>query len=421
MDWTDLLVRPGEMLLPRRDLDLRLWACVACDQFTSQPRYWKDVAALVGDRPSALRLILPECCLAEADKRIPPIHEEMRRFLDQGVLEIGVKNGFILTVRSTGSGQRAGLVALMDLEGYDCRAGSTSPIRPTEGTIAERIPPRVAVRWGAALDMSHVMMLIDDVGASVIEPLYEKRMKLENLYDFPLMMSGGHAAGYRVTDPGDTGGVMDALERLHAERAGENPLLYAVGDGNHSLAAAKSCWDALRPSLTPKQRLNHPARFALVELVNIHNEALRFEPIHRLVTGCDGDALLAEWGAHAAAGIHAAPAGSTAIPCVLAGGDRTVRAAGSTPMKAAAALQAFLDTWLAAHPQAKLDYIHGEAALREMASRENSLGFLMPKLEKGALFAAVGEEGVLPRKAFSLGEAHEKRYYLETRRLDRFP
>jgi len=344
---------------------------------------------------------------------------EMRHYLDQGILEIGVKNGFILTVRDTGNGQRIGLVALIDLEGYDCRVGSTSPIRPTEGTIKERIPPRVEVRQGAALDMSHVLMLIDDAKASVIEPLYEKRMKLEKLYDFQLMMGGGHALGYGVADPGDMVGVMDALGRLRSGLPEENPLLYAVGDGNHSLATAKSCWETLQPSLTYKQRLTHPARFALIELVNIHNEALRFKPIHRLVTGCDGDALLAEWGMHRAAGmIPPLGAGSMAIPCVHAGRNATVQIATSKPMRAIATLQAFLDAWLVAHPKAKLDYIHGEAELREMAAKENTLGFLMPQLEKGALFATVDEEGILPRKAFSLGDAHEKRYYIETRRLD---
>jgi len=419
LDKTDLWIKPGEILLPRKDLDWPLWACVACDQFTSQPRYWEEAAALVGDRPSALRLILPECYLAEAPTRIPKIHEDMRRFLDRGILETGVKNGFVLTVRDTGDGERMGLVVLMDLEGYDCRAGSVSPIRPTEGTIKERIPPRVKVRRGAALDMSHVLMLIDDVQASVIEPLYEKRKKLAKLYDFPLMMGGGHVSGYGVADPGDLARIMDALGTLRSGLAGENPLLYAVGDGNHSLAAAKSCWEALQPSLSPKQRLHHPARFALVELVNIRSEALVFQPIHRLVTACDGEALLAEWGASAEAGSNPVPGGgSTEIPCVCAGRNATVLIATPKPMKAIAALQAFLDAWLTSHPKAKLDYIHGEAALREMAAKESALGFLMPQPEKSALFAAVDEEGVLPRKAFSLGEAHEKRYYIETRRLD---
>ncbi|MCL1854223.1 MAG: DUF1015 domain-containing protein [Clostridia bacterium] len=420
MDEADWLVRPGEVLLPRRDLDWRLWACVACDQFTAQPRYWEEVAALVGDRPSAFKLILPECYLAEAQKRIPKVHDEMRRCLDQKILEVGVKNGFILTVRSTNSGQRAGLIALMDLEGYDYRPGTAPPIRPTEGTIEARIPPRVKVRQNAALDMSHVLMLLDDARASVIEPLFNRRMELDKLYDFSLMMGGGHTAGFGVTSSGDKAGVMDALRRLASECNGQNPLIYAVGDGNHSLAAAKSWWETLRPTLTPKQRLNHPARFILVELVNIHDEALHFEPIHRLVTGCDEYALLTEWDAYAAAaGIEPGlGAKSAAILRVLAGRDTVVNPSGSTHIQTIAALQAFLNIWVAAHPEAKLDYIHGEAALREMASVKGAAGFLMPALEKDALFTVVNEEGVLPRKAFSLGEAHEKRYYLETRRLE---
>lgn len=417
----ELLVTTGEWLLPGPGVDNTAWACVACDQFTSQREYWEQAARRVGEKPSTLKLILPESYLEEAGERIPKIHEEMRRYLAQGLLEGKAAHGFILTVRRTQSGSRAGLVALMDLEGYDYRPGSGSLIRATEGTILERIPPRLGVRRGAALEMSHVLMLLDDPQGTVVEPLLAKRQALELLYDFPLMMDGGHVTGYAVTGAGDIQGVYDALGLLKAALEGEKPLLYAVGDGNHSLAAAKAYWEELKPGLTPRQQEDHPARFALVELENIHDSALRFEPIHRLVTGYPPQALLADWQAYAQErGMRLLEdGGNQEILCVFGGRERRVSIAGSPQMLAVGTLQVFLDAWLQEHPQAALDYIHGEEALRSLSAGRDAMGFLLPKPDKHSLFATVQQEGALPRKTFSMGEAWEKRYYLETRRLAR--
>ncbi len=419
MNPRELFITTGEILLPRKDVDLTAWACVACDQFTSQPEYWQQVALQVGERPSTSKLILPECYLAEAQARIPKIHQEMREYLAQGLLERKVLDGFVLTERSTGSGARVGLVALIDLEGYDYRAGSTSLIRATEGTVLERVPPRAAVRRGAALEMSHVMLLLDDFMQSVVEPLYQKRQTLEKLYDFPLMMEGGHVTGYAVTDPQDIQGVYEALKRLKEQQGGPSPLLYAVGDGNHSLAAAKSCWEERKARLSPAEQQSHPARFALVEVENIHDDALQFEPIHRVVTGYDGDTLLEEWAAYAQSQGMSLAGGPDAqeIICVLEGKEVTVGVAGEVHSLAVGTLQAFLDDWLPAHPTARVDYVHGEAAVRSLTQGEGAIGFLLPKPEKDSLFATVRQAGVLPRKTFSMGEAHEKRYYLETRKL----
>ncbi len=421
MEPKELRIRTGEWLLPHGGVDLTAWACVACDQFTSQREYWERAAELVGEKPSTLKLILPESYLEEAGERIPKIHQEMERYLAEDLLEPKADRGFILTVRRTGSGTRAGLVALMDLEGYDFRPGSDSLIRATEGTILERIPPRLAVRRGAALEMSHVLMLLDDPGKTVVEPLLARAGDLELLYDFPLMMEGGHVTGYAVTDPRDIQGVYAALGLLKAGLKGEKPLLYAVGDGNHSLAAAKTYWEELKPGLSPRGREDHPARFALAELQNIHEEALMFEPIHRLVTGYEGQALLEDWGTYARA--HGMSlegwAGSQEILCVFGSQQRKVTLAGSPQMLAVGTLQTFLDHWLREHPGAGLDYIHGEEALRALAQGDEAIGFLLPKPEKGSLFATVRQEGALPRKTFSMGEAWEKRYYLETRRLTR--
>ncbi|NLV58545.1 MAG: DUF1015 domain-containing protein [Clostridiales bacterium] len=419
MDPRELLVRTGEWLLPKDGVNLATWACVACDQYTSQREYWEKAAELVGDKPSTLKLILPECYLEGAEERIPKIHQEMKKYLEDGVLEGKACGGLILTVRTTPSGNRVGLVVLIDLEGYDYRPGSASLIRATEGTILERIPPRLAVRRGAALEMSHVLMLLDDPERSVVEPLYEKCRQLPCLYDFPLMMGGGRVAGYAVANPQDIQGVYTALGQLKAGLQGDKPLLYAVGDGNHSLAAAKAYWEELKPGLSAEKQECHPARFALVELENIHEEALVFKPIHRLVTGYAPEALLEDWRSYAESRGMSLEGGkgSQEILCVYGEMEKLVRVDHSPQMLAVGTLQAFLDNWLPDHPGVKLDYIHGDDTLRALARQEGAMGFLLPKPHKDSLFATVRKEGVLPRKTFSMGEANEKRYYLETRRL----
>ena len=419
MKETESLVRPGTFLIPREGADWAAWACVACDQFTSQPQYWQEAAQQVGHKPSTLKLIVPECYLQEAAARIPKAHAHMRDYLAQNLLTAGVTEGFILTERVTESGTRLGLIVLVDLEAYDYQPGSTSLIRPSEGTVLERLPPRVQVRQGAALEMSHVLLLVNDEKRTVIEPLYEQRASLPKLYDFSLRQNGGHVTGYAVTQPADIHAILGALDALHADIAGNNPFLYAVGDGNHSLAAAKVCWEALRPALSKDQQLNHPARFALVELENIHCDALCFEPIHRLVIGCDGAALLAAWSAFR----QKEPLqegdldGVQSVTCICGTQEETVTLPGHSSTQALVALQSFLDAWLPAHPEAMLDYVHGEDAVRALAAQDNAVAFLLPKPDKNGLFDTIRQHGALPRKTFSMGEAHEKRYYLETRKL----
>ncbi|MDD3410494.1 MAG: DUF1015 domain-containing protein [Eubacteriales bacterium] len=413
----DLYFGTGELLLPAAGVDPTAWACIACDQYTSQPEYWRGAAAQVGDRPSALNLILPECFLGEAAARVPKIHQTMRDYLAQGVVTPAVRDGFILTERSTGSGARVGLVGLMDLEGYEYQAGSRSPIRATEGTIVDRIPPRLSVRRGAALELSHVLALIDDPMMSVVEPIYDRRDSLQKLYDFPLMLGGGHLVGYAVTDPGDLTAIFDALRALKA-RVGSG-LLYAVGDGNHSLATAKAYWEEIKPSLTPEQREYHPARFAMVELENIHDDALTFEPIHRVLYGYDGDTLLDELARY----VHerdlslAGGENTQEIDVVFEGKQVRLSLSGSSQALAVSALQTFLDDWMPRHPGTRLDYVHGEESVRALVSGEKAVGFLLPAMDKSSLFPAVEKLGALPRKTFSMGAAHEKRYYMEARRL----
>jgi hypothetical protein len=411
----DACIRTGELLLPNHTVDPTAWACVACDQYTSQPAYWREAEALVGDRPSALKLILPEIYLDQAKERIPQIHSAMRAYLANGVLTPRVKQGFVLVERSTGEGARLGLVAMLDLERYDYREGSRLPVRATEGTILERIPARLAIRRGAPLELSHVLLLYDDPMHGVTEPLHERRASLVKLYDFPLMMGGGHLTGYAVTDPKDIQGVYDALGTL-AARSG---MLFAVGDGNHSLAAAKDFWDELKTTLPPEARETHPARCAMVEIENIHDDALIFSPIHRVLYGFDGDDLLCELEAWTIGKgwTLAATEDAHAVAVVYEGKEVPLNVGGSGERLAVGALQTFLDDWMRGRPGLRLDYVHGEAAARALAAQPNTVAFLLPAMHKSELFPTVEALGTLPRKTFSIGEAHEKRYYMETRRI----
>ena len=405
----DNALHTAEILLPRPGTDMEKWAVVACDQFTAQPDYWQRADALAGEAPSALRLILPEAWLGEGDARIPAIHAAMADYLRRGALVPAVKDGFVLVERTTAAGVRPGLVVALDLDAYDYMKGSASLIRATEGTVLERVPPRARIRAGAPLELPHVMMLIDDPGMTVIEPLMAKRDALRPLYDFKLMLGGGHLRGWAV-EGADTEGVFAAVDALNARSDG---LLYAVGDGNHSLAAAKCCWQELAPTLSHEERERHPARFALVELVNLACPALAFEPIHRALFGVDPEALIAEYRAYLAE--NGADEGEGDDLIAFDGADNRWRFRSEQhPLRL---LQAFLDGYLARHPEASIDYIHGEDALRRLVARPDTLGFMPRAFDKGELFGYIRQYGVLPRKTFSMGEATEKRYYVEARKI----
>ena len=418
----NIAIRPGEFLLPAPHVCLPTWACVACDQFTSQKEYWEQVDRLVGGAPSAYRLILPECYLGESMKRIPQIQQTMARYLDDGTLQSAMPCGYILVERDTDSGTRQGLMALLDLEQYDYRRGSKSLVRATEGTIESRIPPRLQVRRGAPVELSHVLVLIDDPQQTVLEPLSERRGELPVLYDFPLMMDGGHLTGYAVTEGEDIRRITEALEALKAAQ-GEDALLFAVGDGNHSLATAKAYWEELKPLLSPAQQLSHPARYAMVEIENVHDDALIFEPIHRVLFGYDGDTLLDELHRYMAEhNLQHAPENDLAqdegdVLVTFEGKEVRLSFQDDTQSLVVGTLQVFLDDFLARHPECTLDYVHGEETVRALVKGERAVGFLLPALDKLALFPAVKKDGALPRKTFSMGEANEKRYYMEARKI----
>ena len=395
---------PSEILLPRAGTDLSRWAVIACDQFTSQPEYWDAVGRYVGDAPSTLRLVQPEAYLNHAADAAE-IQRTMEQYLAEGMLSPAVTGGFVLTERTTPAGVRLGLMAALDLECYDFTTGSLL-CRATEDTVTDRLPPRVKIREGAPLELPHVMVLIDDPACTVIEPLHTRREDADLLYDFELMEQGGHLRGWRL----ETDAPLEALSRsLQALNDASDGFLYAVGDGNHSLATAKMCYERAKAASAPNTEV---LRYALVEIVNLHSPSLVFHPIHRLLTHCApqeiADAFAARYGA-------ASGAETQNIVFITPQGEVTVPFGG--PLLPVAAVQSFLDELLSVHPEIGLDYIHGEADLRELCRGSDSLGILLPAIGKATLFPGIRSGGHLPRKAFSIGEAREKRYYMECRKL----
>lgn len=412
MDPTRLPILPADILLPRPGADLSRWAVVACDQYTSQPEYWRAVEDYVGGAPSALNIVYPEVYLSEGEARIRRIQAEMQKYLENGTLVPAVKNGFIYLERTTPAGVRPGLVVLLDLESYDFTPGADVPVRATEGTILERIPPRVKIRRGAPLESPHVMVLLDDPGCTVIEPLQAQTAALRPLYDFELMQGGGHLTGWAVEGE-QVRRTLAALEALFETSGG---FLAAVGDGNHSLATARQCWLDLRERIPERERARHPARYALIELNNLHAPALVFEPIHRVLTGVDPADVqerFADWCAERGAALEA----GSEITWVQGGEETGARIAHAPNPLPVAVLQPFLDDYLKARPGAEIDYIHGADVVRQLAQKDGALGILLQPIDKASLFPAIRQGGVLPRKTFSMGEAFEKRYYMECRRI----
>lgn len=411
---------PADILLPRPDIHPTTWACVACDQYTSQPEYWAHVAQQVGDAPSSLKLMLPECYLSETDQRVPVIHRTMQAYLQSGILQQAVTDGFVLVERSTPSGARLGLVCAVDLEQYDFTAGAKPPVRPTEETIASRLPARLTIRCGAPIELSHILLLMDDPMQSVVEPLYELRSELPLLYDFPLMAGGGHLKGWAVQGEELKQKIYDAIMMLK-RRQGEQPLLFAVGDGNHSLATAKAYWDEIKGSLSPAEQLTHPARYALAELENIHDDALIFEPIHRVLTNVDPYAVMQDWTlyCHERGMDLSEGEAEQNVQVIYNGMEATAAIANADGALPVDTLQRYLDDYLRRHPEAAIDYIHGDDVVRQLCQKPDTMGFLLPPLDKSRFFPAIKALGVLPRKTFSMGHAHEKRFYMECKKITR--
>ena len=410
----DILLPDFNKVSPER------WAVVACDQFTSEPEYWQAAKDTVGDSPSTLNLILPEVYLSETEKRLPLINETMKTYLRDQLIRHKDSMIFVERVQSDGSIRR-GIVMSVDLEAYDYRRGADSLIRATEATVVERIPPRVAIRRDACIELPHVMLLIDDEERRVIEPLIGNAGD-DVAYDTPLMLGGGRIKG-RFLNGDEKAAVAEALDSLItpeviAKRYGKeglSPLLFAVGDGNHSLASAKATYEEVKAAIGAEAAATHPARFALVEVVNIHDDALKFEPIYRVVFGVDPQELISELQNYVAGLSGDAKEQSFTYLFGDTEGQMTI----PYPEKqlTVGTLQDFIDGYLSTHSGAEVDYIHGEESVRTLVKRKNSIGFLFSGMTKDALFPTVMFDGALPRKTFSMGHAEDKRYYMECRQI----
>ncbi|GIV66777.1 MAG: hypothetical protein KatS3mg047_1170 [Bellilinea sp.] len=435
--YSDIGVQVADILLPKKGIDLRKWATIACDQFTSQPEYWEQVAKEVGDAPSTLNLILPEVYLGKPEEleRIQTAQTTMRQYLDNGIFD--VHSGLIYVERTVNGKTRHGLILALDLEKYDYSPGSQTLIRATEGTIVERIPPRMRVREGAVIELPHILVLIDDPEKTVIEPVGQHSDSLIPLYDFDLMQGSGHLKGALVANLEVEKQVIRALERLASPEvfypkygvgSEKGILLFAVGDGNHSLATAKACWEKLKPCVG----MYHPARYALVEIENLHDPGLVFEAIHRVIFnvkyspltalkrffGEESITLTACPNAHEMEKTVQEQVGkSQTFGIVSPEGYSTATIHHPMSNLVVGSLQAFLDDWLKQGGADKIDYVHGEDALYHLSKQQGNCGFYLPAMDKNELFRTVILDGVLPRKTFSMGEAIEKRFYVEARKI----
>lgn len=386
---------PANILLPKKDYEK--WAVIACDQYTSDNEYWQAVEKTVGDAPSALNIILPEIYLEDTTDRVSKINAFMNKYLESDVFE-NFEDSFVYVEREiTGGRVRRGVVGMIDLTEYDYNAGSTALCRATEQTVAERIPPRVAIRKDAPIEIPHVMVFINDPENKVLGLLEAKKNELPEIYDFALMQNGGHIEGYRVSgEICET--VNSALESLV-----DNGFLYAVGDGNHSLATAKECY-----RLNPTEQ----NRFALVEIVNIYDHAIEFEPIYRVLFNCDKAHLLSEF----KKSVGFTDETGHRFEVVTFDGSEIVYA-NPTAELPVGTLQAFLDDYLKSNPEVRIDYIHGIEDTKKLCEKANTVGFIFDGMRKDELFSAVAADGSLPRKTFSMGHADDKRFYLEARKL----
>ena len=448
---------PANILLPNDGIDMEKWSVIACDQFTSQADYWKAVEKYVADAPSTLNVVFPEIYLGTItdDERIKYINTTMDTYLTDGTLKQAVTDGYVLVERTTESGVRLGIVGLIDLEDYDFDPKNKTLIRATEGTVISRIPPRVKIREHAAIELPHVMLLVDDpvdgqngelcqnesqenavniatIKHGIIEYVYAIRDTLRKLYDTELMQEGGHIRGYAIEGEA----AKQLTEAFAAKQESCGGFLFAVGDGNHSLATAKTCWENIKKSgkFTEEQLKTHPARYALVEICNLHSEALEFKPIHRLLTNVDVKDMLSFFEAEITKqGLESAEGDEIVFEYVESGNDDSAKQANGNEAVSennygisitnrgdrlpVEILQGILDKYLETHDNVSIDYIHGDEALHGLVKETKGCGIFLQSIDKSTLFPAINAGGVLPRKTFSIGEANEKRYYMECHKI----
>ena len=412
---------PADILLPV-NCDMNKWSVVACDQFSSQPEYWAALETAIGDAPSTLHLMLPEAYLETRDQfaEAERINACMRRYLADGIFR-ELPASYLYVERTLPSGAvRRGLVGALDLEAYDYSSDSVSPIRATEGTVEERLPPRVRIRREAPLEMPHIMVFIDDAEQTVLQPLSAQKAALHQVYGFSLNGGGGELRGWQVS-----GAAAEVLEkaidglgdetRLREKYGDCAPAIFAMGDGNHSLATAKKCWEELKPTLSEAERETHPARYSLVELVNIHDEAITFEPIHKVLFDTDPAAFLDECAAFwSKNGGNAS--GRHTLKLVVGEREAELTVPGLTIGQLIGRAEEFCQGYMAAHG-GRIDYIHNDDTAITMGRRPGCAALLLPRMEKGELFPSIIRSGPFPKKSFSIGHAEDKRYYLECRKI----
>jgi hypothetical protein len=432
-------IKIPDLLLPKHIIDPQKWAVIACDQFTSEPKYWQKVEDIVGDAPSTYHMILPEVYLdtPEEQRRLASTQDHMRQYLQDGIFR--KVNDIVYVLREIDGHCRRGLMVCLDLEHYDYTKGAQTLIRATEGTILERLPPRIRIREGAPLELPHILVLFDDPNDTVFGPLDEQMMGFEELYDFDLMQGSGHLTGFAINNEVVREGIVNALadlidpeifaEKYNLIPGHSQPLLFAMGDGNHSLATAKVIWEKLKPTVG----MNHPARYALVEIENIHDPALKFEPIHRLVFNLQKDLRMemeSFWGNRVK--VWKVDSAEEMIRIVEEAAEPWHQIGWINPKGfwiidvrkpednlPVGSLQRFLDSFLENGGAEKIDYVHGTEVLFERGKRTGNAGFYVPGMDKSDLFKTVILDGALPRKTFSMGEAREKRFYMECRKIQR--
>jgi len=433
---SDIGIQIPQNYLPKPGTDLTKWAVIACDQFTSQPEYWHDVEKIVGDAPSTLHLTFPEVYLEQpgGEERIANVQSAMRKYMDEDILQ--PRDGFVYVERTVDGKTRKGIMLCLDLEAYDYNKGSSSLIRATEGTIVDRLPPRIKIREGATFELPHILVLIDDPNGTVIEPVGVAKSRLEKLYDFDLMLGSGHLAGYAVNVEHENQ-VVEALRGLakpetFAAKYGigkDQPvLLFAMGDGNHSLATAKAIWEKAKATVG----MDHPSRYALVEIENVHDEGLDFEPIHRVLFGLKKD-FFAELEKTFGANFTYKPVagaeemvkavdqadGQNQLIGLVGGGKSfgVIEIANASSNLPVGTIQPFIDAFLKNGGAEKVDYVHGKDVTVKLGSQPGNAGIYLPGMSKSDLFKTVILDGALPRKTFSMGEAREKRFYMEARKI----
>lgn len=407
---------PANILLPDFSvIEGEKWATVACDQYTSEPEYWERVRESTNGVPTTLDLMLPEVWLGESEKRTPVIHNNMKRYIADGVFKEHPDCGIYLERRQNDGRVRRGLIVAIDLDDYDYRPGSVSPIRATEKTVVERIPPRLAVRRGATIEMPHIMLLSDDPDGELFAPFAGRKA---DAYEFPLMEKGGSVRASFVSAQ-EIEAFSQRLNYICESRNVEDPMILAVGDGNHSLATAKAAYEELKKTLTPDEAACHPERFALCEIVDLHDEALEFEPIYRLVEGNGVGDLVSAFEKYAdnLNGTMQEQRFTVILGDHEDSREMTIVVPKPELSLPVATLQRFLDEYAGDHPDLVTDYIHGSDTLKRLASRSDAVGFLFDGMGKGDLFTAVESDGALPRKTFSMGHAEDKRFYIECRKI----